>query len=237
MTPKELRWSTAQTYEKNWWQNHVDSLQLEFYRFYAEEAIRELNDLIPIDQNTVVLEIGSGAAGILTFLPSAHRHAIDPLEDFYSTVTRFVQFRDKEVKYYTMKAEQLEFPDAAFDLIINDNVLDHCENPLRVLQEMRRVLKPNGVVYLRLVTFHLWGKLIRATLEKFQIDQGHPHTFTKKSITWAVNRSGFTVIRTSSAGYFRTWRNDLLSGTLKGFLKAALFATRDKTLYILKKLD
>ena len=185
----------------------------------------------------MILEIGSGAAGILTFLQSKSRYAIDPLENFYSTVPQFVEFRDKSVKYYTMKAEKLEFADSMFDLIINDNVLDHCEDPMRVLQEMQRVLKKGGVIYLRLVTFHIWGKLIRAVLEKFRIDKGHPYTFTKNALGAVFQLSRLKMIRCSSRGYFKTWLADLFSGTFKGFLKATLFATRDKTLYILKRQD
>lgn len=38
-------------------------------------------------------------------------------------------------------------PDASQDFVIANHVLEHCENPLLALQNWRRVLKPNGVVY------------------------------------------------------------------------------------------
>jgi len=49
MSKNERRWSTAQAYEKQWWQNHIDSLNLEFYQSYAEEAVRELKDCLQIE--------------------------------------------------------------------------------------------------------------------------------------------------------------------------------------------
>lgn len=237
MSDTEQRWLTAQTYEKNWWQNRIASLDLEFYKAYAENLTNELDGILKIDQRTAILEIGSGAAGILTFLPGAVRHAIDPLENFYSTVPKFVEFRDTRVHYQTMKAENLEFSDHMFDLIICDNVFDHCEDTDRVLQEMHRVLKKGGVVYLRLVTYHFWGKLIRVLLEKFQIDKGHPYTFSKSSLSDAMQRNGFQVVKIKSKGYFKSWLDDLFMGSLKGFVKAILFATRDKTLYVLKRQE
>jgi len=233
----EERWLTAQTYERQWWQDRVASLDLEFYKAYAEDLTRELKDILMIDMKTAILEIGSGAAGILTFLPGEIRHAIDPLENFYSPVSKFVEFRDKRVRYQTMKAEHLEFSDQMFDLIICDNVFDHCDDPDRVLREMRRVLKKGGGVYLRLVTYHPWGKLIRILLEKFQIDKGHPHTFTKSSLSAALHHNGFHIVKIKSRGYFKSWLDDLFTGSLKGFTKAILFATRDKTLYVLKRQD
>jgi len=237
MSETEQRWLTAQTYEKDWWENRIASLDFEFYQAYAENLTNELDGILKIDQKTSILEIGSAAAGILTFLPGEIRHAIDPLENFYSTVPKFVEFRDQRIHYHTMKAESLEFSDQMFDLIICDNVFDHCEDTDRVLQEMHRVLKKGGVVYLRLVTYHFWGKLIRVLLEKFQIDKGHPHTFSKSSLSAAVQHNGFHVVKVKSQGYFKSWLDDLFAGSLKGFAKAILFATRDKTLYVLKEMN
>jgi ubiquinone/menaquinone biosynthesis C-methylase UbiE len=234
MTETEQRWLTAQTYEKQWWENRVASLDLEFYQAYAEDLTRELSGILDMDRHSTILEIGSGAAGILTFLPGEVRHAIDPLENFYSTVPKFIAFRDKRVQYQTMKAENLEFADEMFDLIICDNVFDHCDDPDRVLQEMLRTLKGTGAVYLRLVTYHFWGRFVRIMLEKFQIDKGHPHTFTKKSLAATIRRNGLCIVKMKSKGYLKTWRDDLFSGSFKGVAKALLFATRDKTLYVLK---
>jgi hypothetical protein len=37
------------------------------------------------------------------------------------------------------------------------------------------------------------------------------------------------------SGYFKTWFRELTSGRVIDFAKALLFATRDKTLYLLQK--
>jgi ubiquinone/menaquinone biosynthesis C-methylase UbiE len=227
------RWRKAQSYEKAWWQAHVEQLDLSFYKAYADDLINELDGFFKIEPATRILEIGSGAAGILTFLESTHRHAIDPLEYFYAKVEKFARFRDNTITYQTAKAEALPFPDNSFDLIIIDNVIDHCENVEAVFAEMRRVLNLSGIVYLRLNTYNGWGKFVRKTVEFFQIDQGHPHTFTKRNLEDLFARWNFKILKSKSRGYFRTWVKQLGSGKLKEIVKAMTFATADKKTFLL----
>lgn len=40
--------------------------------------------------------------------------------------------------------EAIPWPDRSFDLVLADNVLEHLEQPLRVFEEVRRVLRPGG---------------------------------------------------------------------------------------------
>lgn len=229
------RWQLAQNYEKNWWSDRKDEIDLTYLKNYADELIHETKDYITITGSTGILEIGSGPAGIITFLPSNNRHAIDPLEDYFSSVDSYASFRDKNVQYRKAKGEDLPYADHNFDFIIMDNVLDHCDDPGKVILEMHRVLKPGGIVYFRQNTYHIWGKFIRELFETIRIDKGHPHTFLKSYLERRFSQLGFTTEKRSSRGYYKTWKSELLSPRKVDKLKAFLFATRDKTLYILKK--
>jgi SAM-dependent methyltransferase len=46
-----------------------------------------------------------------------------------------------------MDAAKMSFPDASFDLVYSFNVLEHIPDPRAVFKEIRRVLKPGGVVF------------------------------------------------------------------------------------------
>ncbi|MFA6597327.1 MAG: class I SAM-dependent methyltransferase [Ignavibacteriaceae bacterium] len=231
------RWAAAQEYEKEWWDKRSNSVDFEFYNNFAEELLEFGKEYLKITKDIVILEIGSGAGGILTYLTeSKYRYAIDPLENFYSTVPKFVNQRDKEVKYLAAKGEDVPFEDNMFDLIIMDNVLDHCDNPDEVMKEVKRVIKNKGIIYFKQNTYHVWGKTIRYIMERFLIDKGHPFTFSKKDLFKIISLNELKLIKAKRIGYYPTWKKELLSNGLKNKMKAILFTTRDKVSYLLQKV-
>jgi len=50
---------------------------------------------------------------------------------------------------YKMNIEKLSFPDNYFDLIICSHVLEHVDNDIQAMQELFRVLRPNGKAILQ----------------------------------------------------------------------------------------
>lgn len=229
------RWNKAQKYEKDWWLSRKDDVDLSFYETFSIELLEDIEGVIKIENGTQILEIGSGAAGIITFLKdSEYRYAIDPLEDTYASVKHFLEYRDKNVNYFNGIGEELPFEDNKFDFIIIDNVLDHCEDPDKVFSEMKRTIKNNGIIYFRQNTYTCWGKFVRSMMEKFEIDKGHPFTFTKKGLKDSFKKYNFDILKFKRGGYFKTWLKEFLSFTKHGLVKACLLVNRDRTLYILK---
>lgn len=49
--------------------------------------------------------------------------------------------------------ESLPFADASFDIVYSANVLEHTENPERVLSEALRVLRPGGLLHMEIPNF------------------------------------------------------------------------------------
>ncbi len=233
---KKSRWKLAQEYEQNWWKSVRDNVDMSFYKTFAAEVKELIAPYIEIKGDTGILEIGSGAAGIIThFTNSNERYAIDPLEDLYSSVESFVNYRDEKVKYFNAKGEALPFENEKFDLILIDNVLDHCEDPELVMSEINRTLKKNGIIFFRQNTYNLWGKFVRGLMEKALIDKGHPFTFTKNDLLQNCFAEKYDILFYSRSGYFKTWIKELTTFDKKNLIKALLFVTRDKVAYILKK--
>lgn len=231
MKDKNKRWSLAQGYEKSWWKKKEESISANYFQNSADEISQKYNKIGKLDPDTKILEVGSGALGVISFIhESDSRFGIDPLEYYYSTVKKFVSQRDKSVNYATAKGENIPYENSFFDIIILDNVLDHCESPLLVINEIKRVSKPNTFIFFRQNTYNYYGKFMRFVMELFLIDKGHPFTFTKSQIKKLFSRD-FELIGFNRNGYFQTWKSEIQSKRLFDKIKAILFITRDKTTY------
>lgn len=229
------RWVKAQEYERNWWERQQMELDLTIYEFYADDIQRFLDGILQINKDTSILEIGSGPVGILTFLKSDHRYAVDPLEHYYATVPRFTEFRDARVQYYSAKGEQLPFADSMFDFVIMDNVLDHCDDPGKVMAETTRVLRKGGILFFRQNVYHPWGKLVRSVMELLEIDKGHPFTYTIRAVRALLHHQKLEILKTRRTGYFQRWKKELLSGKKNDLIKALLLVNRDRAVFVLRK--
>ncbi len=52
-----------------------------------------------------------------------------------------------------VKGETLPFADASFDIVYSSNVLEHTEDPVKVLEEAVRVLRPGGILHFEMPNF------------------------------------------------------------------------------------
>lgn len=104
-----------------------------------------------IDQGLVV-EVGSGAHGLIWKWPGARRVAIDPLAEFYRSAFPYLQ--SDITRIIAARGEQLPLADNITDVVLSDNVLDHVQDACGYLSECRRILKPTGVLYLTVDVHH-----------------------------------------------------------------------------------
>jgi SAM-dependent methyltransferase len=118
---------------------------------YADSVKRTIERIKPIDPNARVLEVGSGAHGLIFFLGFPDAIGLDPLADIYPSLFPQWQHRARTVRGY---GEALPFGDASFDLVLCDNVIDHAERPLAILAEIARVLRPGGTFYFSVHVHH-----------------------------------------------------------------------------------
>ena len=132
----------------------------------VELFISEVNKFEKVDfKNKKLLEIG---AGVGTFLVTArtkykiNAFGIEPSKDEFSPFNEISLALLKEHNLpedivISSAAEKLPFDDNSFDLIYSTNVLEHVQDPKKVIEESIRVLKPAG--YLQFVIpnyFSFW---------------------------------------------------------------------------------
>jgi SAM-dependent methyltransferase len=115
-------------------------------------AVRaKLEALGPIDPDARVVEVGSGAHGLIFYFGAKDGVGVDPLADHYATLFPAWQGRVRTVAAF---GESLPFEDGAFDIVLCDNVVDHAERPGQVVAELARVLAPGGRLYFTVNVHH-----------------------------------------------------------------------------------
>ena len=85
-----------------------------------------------------VLDVGCGIGDMLSYRQNTVGLDVNPLN------VDFCQKRQLEA--YVMKPDIIPFRDETFDSALLDNVLEHIEKPSLLFKEMRRVLKPDGIL-------------------------------------------------------------------------------------------
>jgi SAM-dependent methyltransferase len=109
-----------------------------------------LEEVRPIPADARVLEVGSGAHGLVFYFGTTRGVGVDPLACDYAALFPAWQTRAQTV---AALGERLPFADQTFDVALCDNVVDHAEDPARIVREMARVLAPGGLLYFT-VNFH-----------------------------------------------------------------------------------
>jgi len=107
-----------------------------------------------------LLEVGSGAHGVVFASGSRKAVGVDPLAAQYASL-----FPDWQGDVPTLAAagEHLPFHDGAFDVVVCDNVVDHAERPAVIVAELARVLSPGGLLYFSVNVHHgVYGCVARA---------------------------------------------------------------------------
>lgn len=97
-----------------------------------------------------VLDVGAGqGAAVLEALTlGADAHGVEPGEEFVNLARRRLKehgFKGKRI--VSSGGEALPYPDESFDYVVSLRVLEHVKNPLPLLEEMYRVLRPGGRAY------------------------------------------------------------------------------------------
>jgi len=225
----EERWAKAQKYERDHWAELAQELaasakDLSWYEWRAKRLTERLAshapDLKPDEFR--ILEVGSGPVGTVTYMQGTHRCAIDPLSDFYGTNPSLIELRTEQVQYDQGSGEELPYSDGEFNAVIIDNVIDHTHSPGKVMSEIHRVLVSGGALYFSVNVHTQWGLTVRRMMERFQLDKGHPHSYTPAGARALVEAQPFDVVFEDMEDFKVARQKELEAARLRNYGKIAL---------------
>jgi SAM-dependent methyltransferase len=158
-----------------------------------------------------MLDVGCGAGtitlGLASWLSGGHVIGVDPDGDFEPARRYAAEHEIGNVEFRTGDVYGLDFPSDRFDACLCHSTLETLDRPLDALHEIRRVLKPGGVLGVACVEY---GGLILAgpgtvLLRRFydvrerlwQLD-GHADPYRGRELRGLVERAGFDAVAATS---------------------------------------
>ncbi len=183
--------------------------QAEFYRQTVSAAQITEYDRILADLSALVpaggrlLDLGC-AAGY--FMQRAERAGFETYgTDLAPWVERIAGERGiRNVRCGHLRAAA--FPDGWFDVVHSSQVFEHLPMPGEELKEVRRLLRPGGILYINVPNYRCLSIVLGRDDFELNTPPEHVAYYTPRTLAALLSRGGFEVVRTASYGGLK-WEN------------------------------
>jgi SAM-dependent methyltransferase len=123
----------------------VHAWLLAHYAERYEQMVAARKRTLFADLSGSILEIGPGAGPNLAYYPKGSRWiGVEPNPYMHPYLRQAAERAGLSIEIRTVLAERLPAEDASVDFVVSTLVLCSVSDPARVLQEVRRVLRPDG---------------------------------------------------------------------------------------------
>jgi len=144
-----------------------------------------------------LLDVGCGAGEYLAFMRDHgwESEGVDfDVEAVESARARF------GVNAHCRQLEEMNYPDAHFDAITMNHLIEHVSDPVRLLLECRRVLKPDGLIVVTTPNSCSLGHRMYAKYWRGLEPPRHLHIFSPMSLRFLAKRAGFGKVEVFTCG-------------------------------------
>ncbi|WP_167959167.1 class I SAM-dependent methyltransferase [Anaerosporobacter faecicola] len=178
--------------------NHFDTIAADYDNSYDGKYVRCMYDEIvrsvdALDKKDSILDLGCGNGNVASLLSRKFETSLYGV-DLSENMIKAARGRQiKNAQFQVGDAECLPFEKQMFDVVICNASFHHYPKPMRVLQEIRRVLKPGGTFILGDPTAPMnWYLRILNYFLRYS-NSGDYHIYGKKEIHHLLEEHGFQV--------------------------------------------
>jgi ubiquinone/menaquinone biosynthesis C-methylase UbiE len=184
----------ANRYDRRW-KNYITDT-LTFFKTWAN-----------LSPDAAILDVACGTGELERLLAPENPHqqivGVDLSEQM------LIQARQKlrafpQVQFQQATVRSLPFPDRSFDVVISANSFHYFDDPLASLQEMQRVLKPDGKLVLLDWCRDGWLCQLCDLILKW-IDPAHKQCYTQKELHDLLTSAQFQIHRSTRVRLTLIW--------------------------------
>lgn len=177
----------------DYYQNGIQKNILQ--KIWHTNKLKTIVSLIPLRPKTI-LDVGCASGWFLSQISKSYPEALSIGVDVYDKALSYGKKHYPHISFRKSNAEKLPFRSHSFDLVISTEVLEHVENPKKMISEIYRVTKPQGYAIIELdsgnklfaLVWHLWTHLQGKVW-----NHAHLHIFTPDKLIQLLKDSGFIV--------------------------------------------
>lgn len=160
-----------------------------FSKLYFDNLFEPLKPYIKKTKEGKVLDVGCAYGFLLERFPDTfEKFGLDISE--YATKEAQRRLPAATLKVSSAESE-LPFPQNFFDIIIFNDVIEHLENPGVALENIRKVLKTEGILYINTPNLNLLRRKVLAYADK---KEHHISLFSHRALLSLLAETGFKVV-------------------------------------------
>ncbi len=158
---------------------------ISHYRMVTLEKARKLK---PGD---AVLDVGASYGAFIEYVRRARDIKAYAIDLDPGSIASFVNKEEIDVRCGDLLEEG--YPDETFEVVTLFETLEHVYEPVTTLEEIRRILKPGGLVLIEVPSWDSWIRPFVGTSWLPLLLPTHLQHFSRKALQTCVEKAGFEV--------------------------------------------
>jgi 2-polyprenyl-3-methyl-5-hydroxy-6-metoxy-1,4-benzoquinol methylase len=115
--------------------------------------------------------------------------------------------REQQLDVRVGRLEDVAFPADEFDAVVLVDVIEHLPDPRRTLEEIHRILRPGGVLYLWTPNFDSLSRRMAGKRWGAVIFPWHLYYFTARTLTQMLTATGFVTAELTTRNWLLDFRD------------------------------
>jgi len=163
----------------NWWFLSRNDIIEKILKKYCDRNL----------YNQKILDCGCGRGDLLFYLRKKGYRNLYGIDD------KNIIKNESEIKFFNMDVCNMNFKDNYFDVVVASDLIEHIDDDMLAINEMRRVLNKNGVLIVFVPAFRiLWSY--------HDVINMHKRRYTRKELVKKLKLSGFEILKDSYWNFF-----------------------------------
>jgi ubiquinone/menaquinone biosynthesis C-methylase UbiE len=211
----------------------VARLEVRAKHWFFQKVLREYLDAMDVDSATTVLDMGCGTGAAARTIArranfSGRVTGIDLSPYLVEAAKRLADEEELggRLEFRTGDTRDLDIPDGSFDAVVAHTLVSHVQEPLTVLKEAGRVVKPGGLIAIfdgdyASMTFALDDLLVSKRYDEALINALVTSPRVMRQMPRLIQQAGLEMVRTFPYIMVETGKGDFWLSAIDAYEKLA----------------